>query len=117
MDAPCSGLGTWQRNPHARWTTQPRDVEELAVAQKRLLAHAAATLKPGGKLVYSVCTMTRHETAEVVDFFSKQFPEFEPIPIVLPWKKTAATNQVWLWPQEMAGNGMFIAAWRKPRAV
>ncbi|HWY78540.1 MAG TPA: hypothetical protein VN281_23195, partial [Verrucomicrobiae bacterium] len=67
--------------------------------------------------VYSVCTMTRRETNDVVKTIEKQLPELERAPIVLPWKKTAATNQVWLWPQEMAGNGMFIAAWRKPRAV
>jgi 16S rRNA (cytosine967-C5)-methyltransferase len=117
VDAPCSGLGTWQRNPHARWTTQRRDVHELADAQKRLVVHAAAALRPGGRLVYSVCTMTRQETTGVVDTIARLLPELEPMPIVLPWKKTAATNQVWLWPQEMAGNGMFIAAWRKPQPV
>jgi 16S rRNA (cytosine967-C5)-methyltransferase len=117
VDAPCAGLGTWQRNPHARWTTRVDDVAELSLIQKRILGCAAAALKPGGKLVYSVCTMTRRETIDVVETIEKQFPELEPAPIVLIWKKTTATNQVWLWPQEMAGNGMFIAAWRKPQPV
>ena len=59
VDAPCSGLGTWQRNPHARWTTTVEDVRELAELQRRLLAHTAPSLKPGGRLIYAVCTLTR----------------------------------------------------------
>ena len=48
VDAPCSGVGTWQRNPHARWTTDLKDVMELAEVQKRLLANVAGSVKPGG---------------------------------------------------------------------
>lgn len=57
VDAPCSGVGTWQRNPHARWTTTPGDVKELGEIQKRLLANVAPSIKPGGKLIYAVCTL------------------------------------------------------------
>jgi 16S rRNA (cytosine967-C5)-methyltransferase len=56
VDAPCSGVGTWQRNPHARWTTTLTDVRELAAIQKQLLANAASSVKPGGKLIFAVCT-------------------------------------------------------------
>lgn len=101
VDAPCSGLGTWQRNPHARWTTSPRDVAELAEIQKTLLGNAASGLKPGGRLVYSVCTLTRSETVAVADAFSAQHTECEPV-----FRGT-------IWPQDLEGNGMFIAAWRK----
>ncbi|MFN7139691.1 MAG: RsmB/NOP family class I SAM-dependent RNA methyltransferase, partial [Limisphaerales bacterium] len=59
VDAPCSGVGTWGRNPHARWTTTLKDVRELAEIQLTLLSHAAASVKSGGKLIYSVCTLTR----------------------------------------------------------
>ena len=65
VDAPCSGVGTWQRNPHARWTVTPDDVRELAVTQRRLLEHVCGSLKPGGRLVYAVCTLTRAETTAV----------------------------------------------------
>ena len=51
VDAPCGGVGTWQRNPHARWTTTESDIDELAGVQRDLLAHAARAVKPGGKLV------------------------------------------------------------------
>jgi 16S rRNA (cytosine967-C5)-methyltransferase len=115
VDAPCSGVGTWQRNPHARWTTTLDDVKELAAVQKQLLANVAGSLKPGGKLIYSVCTLTKSETVDVVSEFEKQFPEFKPLAVSNPLKPEApASPQVWLWPQDTGGNGMFIAAWTKP---
>src|SRR5205814_8236813 len=77
MDAPCSGIGTWQRNPHARWTSVARDVHELSAVQKDLLLYAAAAVKPGGKLIYSVCTLARAETTEVAAGFETASSGFE----------------------------------------
>lgn len=114
VDAPCSGVGTWQRNPHARWTTNANDVRELAAVQGELLGHVAPALKPGGKLVYAVCTLTRAETMEVVDAFEKRFPEFERVPLGNPISpESPEAHGIWLWPQATGGNGMFIAAWRR----
>jgi len=107
IDAPCSGIGTWQRNPHARWTTQVKDVQELALVQKQLLENVAGSLKPGGRLVYAVCTLTRAETTEVATAFTNAHPEFTPEPVF------GKIPQLTLWPQELNANGMFIAAWRK----
>jgi 16S rRNA (cytosine967-C5)-methyltransferase len=101
VDAPCSGVGTWQRNPHSRWTTLPKDVHELAAIQTRLLNQVAGSLKPGGRLVYAVCTLTRAETTAVAEAFTVAHPEFEPV---------AAQT---LWPQDLNANGMFIATWKK----
>lgn len=113
LDAPCSGLGTWQRNPHARWTTRPEDVEELASVQKQLLRHAAASLKPGGRLVYAVCTLTRMETIEVAAEFEKEFPEFWQLPLPNPLQTGSESAwPLWLWPED-GGNGMFVSAWRR----
>jgi 16S rRNA (cytosine967-C5)-methyltransferase len=110
VDAPCSGVGTWQRNPHARWTTDLQDVKELAEIQKRLLAHAAPSVKPGGKLFYAVCTLTRSETAAVVaDFNSKFVTDFEP----LVQENLEASK--FIWPDDLSGNGMFIAGWRRKK--
>jgi len=112
VDAPCSGTGTWQRNPHARWTTTLEDVRELAEVQKRLLANVAPAMKPGGRLIYSVCTLARSETSAVAEQFSKSHPEFTPLPLANPFQPSAtATPQLWLWPQDTGGNGMFVAAW------
>jgi 16S rRNA (cytosine967-C5)-methyltransferase len=114
VDAPCSGLGTWQRNPHARWTTRPSDVRELAEVQRQLLARVARGVKPGGKLIYSVCTLTRAETNEVAAAFEKESPEFRPLALPNPFKAgEVPIGPLWMWPQDCGGNGMFIAAWRR----
>lgn len=66
VDAPCSGLGALRRRPDARWRISPADIDELAALQRSILTAAAPLVKPGGSLVYSVCTLTRAEATEVV---------------------------------------------------
>ena len=113
IDAPCTGMGTWQRNPHARWSVTPNDIKELAVVQLNLLKHASKGVKPGGKLVYSVCTLSRAETTEVANAFQEACPEFEPLPLKsVRGASNEIAHQMWLWPQEVRANGMFVAAWR-----
>ena len=113
VDAPCSGLGTWGRNPQARWTTTLKDVHELALIQKDLLAKAAAAVKPGACLVYSVCTLARPESAEVADHFEATHPAFQPHLLPNPLKAAHRSHRLELHPQELHANGMFIAAWSK----
>ena len=118
VDAPCSGIGTWQRNPQARWTTTPDDVCELSEIQRRLLANAAPSVKPGGKLIFSVCTLAIAETTEVVDHFNASRPDFEPL--ILPkisgnQRLSALESAKIIWPQDLDGNGMFIAGWRRKK--
>jgi 16S rRNA (cytosine967-C5)-methyltransferase len=120
VDAPCSGVGTWQRNPHARWTTTANDVQELAQLQLQLMTNAARALKPGGRLIFAVCTLTRAETTGVVEAFQKSHPQFEPV--ALPVLREEAAKQgikgqptQFIWPQEFQGNGMFVAQWRRVR--
>lgn len=114
VDAPCSGVGTWQRNPHSRWTTTIDDVKELSAVQKQLLRNVAPSVKPGGKLIYAVCTLTKSETTEVVESFQKEFPDFTPMAVLNPLKpEEPASPQIWIWPQDSGGNGMFVAAWKK----
>jgi 16S rRNA (cytosine967-C5)-methyltransferase len=114
VDAPCSGIGTWQRNPHARWTTTPQDVSELAEVQKRLVRHVAPAVKPGGKLIYAVCSLARSETTEVAQSFLAEHPFFETIPTTNPLAPDLPSSaQLWLWPQQFGGNGMFISAWSR----
>jgi len=96
IDAPCSGIGTWGRNPQARWTLTPQDITELKQLQIQLIQNAAPALKPTGRLIYSVCTLARSETLDVI----------HPIEPLL-----GSPQITWLWPQETHGNGMFIAVW------
>ncbi len=113
LDAPCSGVGTWQRNPHARWTTTPDDVRELAATQATLLSNLVGSLKPGGRLIYSVCTLTRSETTAVAAAFTADHPELEPLPLST---LNSQLPTLTLWPHELNANGMFVAAWRKKSA-
>ncbi len=116
LDAPCSGAGTWGRNPHARWTLRLEDVKELAALQKQLLVHAARAVRPGGRLVYAVCTMLDRETTGVVSEFDQTQPGFEPMPVGDPAEPgLPARHGLFLWPQQTKGNGMFVAAWRRKK--
>jgi 16S rRNA (cytosine967-C5)-methyltransferase len=113
VDAPCSGVGTWQRNPHARWTTTVNDVRELTIVQEALLGRAAPSVKPGGKLIYSVCTLTRSETTVIADGFEAAHPGFEPLALPFGIDLGKGAARVFLLPHELNANGMFIAAWRR----
>jgi 16S rRNA (cytosine967-C5)-methyltransferase len=114
IDAPCSGVGTWQRNPHARWTTTVEDVRELSAIQQRLILNAAPAVKPGGKLIYAVCTLTRSETDAVADRCSPQLSGFAPSPLpAWPNEPPGASARKWIWPQSCRGNGMFVTEWKR----
>ncbi|HZR21816.1 MAG TPA: RsmB/NOP family class I SAM-dependent RNA methyltransferase [Verrucomicrobiae bacterium] len=114
LDAPCSGTGTWQRNPHARWTLVREDIKELADLQLRLLRHAASAVKPGGQIFYSVCSLARSETIGVVEGFEKAVPGFVPIRLTNPLVPgNGETEVLFLWPQQVNGNGMFVAGWTR----
>ncbi len=120
VDAPCSGVGTWRRNPHARWTTSQKDVRELPAIQASLLRRAANAVKPGGILLYSVCTLTRSETTAVSSAFTADHPEFEPEARLVPGTPLAEAAgspgaSVFLRPQALDANGMFVASWRRKK--
>jgi len=113
VDAPCSGLGTWNRNPDLRWRTPAAVVDHSAAAQRRILADAAPQVRPGGALVYAVCTLTRTETQDVVaDFLGRQ-PDFRPDAFAHPLTGAARTGAAWVWPWDGPGGGMFIARLRR----
>jgi 16S rRNA (cytosine967-C5)-methyltransferase len=76
VDAPCSGLGTLRRHPELRWRRRPEDVPRLAALQRDILAGVARLVRPGGVLVYAVCTLTRHENEDVVRGFLAGHPGF-----------------------------------------
>ncbi len=94
----------------------PEDVTELAAVQRNLLERVANSVKPGGKLIYSVCTLSNPETIETADHFTRIHPEFEPLSVPDSLANAVESDQpgqYWAWPQKLGGNGMFIAGWRK----
>jgi 16S rRNA (cytosine967-C5)-methyltransferase len=69
VDAPCSGSGTWRRNPEGRWRLTPERLERLIEVQQRLLQMGAELVKPGGRLVYAVCSLLSREGAGQIERF------------------------------------------------
>jgi len=76
LDAPCSGLGVLRRNPESRWSKSASNIRELAEVQRELLFNVAPLLKPGGKLLYSLCSFSQLETDGVVAQFLEAHPQF-----------------------------------------
>jgi len=72
VDAPCSGSGTWRRNPEGRWRLTPDRLDRLAALQARLLDIGAELVRPGGRLVYAVCSLLSREGAGRIDDFISQ---------------------------------------------
>jgi 16S rRNA (cytosine967-C5)-methyltransferase len=101
LDPPCSGLGTLQSRPDIRWRTSPAQIKELAHLQRRMLRAAAAATAPGSLLVYSVCTVSRLETTEVIDAFTGEQPEF------------ALEQSIQLLPHRDGTDGFFVARLRR----
>jgi 16S rRNA (cytosine967-C5)-methyltransferase len=76
VDAPCSGLGTLRRHPELKWRRHPDDIPRLAMLQREILAGIAPLVRPGGLLVYAVCTRTADETTAIVDWLLTTHQQF-----------------------------------------
>lgn len=76
LDAPCTGLGVIRRHPETRWRRHPRDIHSLSRLQAKLLTQATRHLRPGGLLVYSVCTFTTEEGPQQIGQFLAENPAF-----------------------------------------
>ena len=113
VDAPCSGLGVLGRRADARWRVKPDDVEELALLQAELIRAAFGLVRPGGVVVYSVCTMTEAESAGIDQMVAQEHPEAEAIPIADPRWRPHSRGALVL-PQDHNTDAMFIAQYKTP---
>ena len=77
LDAPCTGLGTLREHPEIRWRVGPNDPARIAVLQLQMLTNAAALVRPGGAIVYSVCSLAPEEGQDVVGAFLDMHPAFQ----------------------------------------
>ena len=85
VDAPCSGTGTWRRNPDMRWRRLGPELDELSALQARLLDSAARLVKPGGRLVYATCSLLPQENERQAAAFLERHPEFREAPLQQIW--------------------------------
>ena len=107
VDAPCSGLGALRRRPDARWRIQEADIDRLAGLQRDMLAAAAGLVRPGGVLVYSVCTLT---AAESIDHPAPA--GWTPLPPpAAPWRPYGDGGR--LLPQDADTDGMTVLRYRR----
>lgn len=120
LDAPCSATGIYRRHPDVLHRVRPRAIAELAEGQKAMLARAAGWLKPGGSLVYSVCSLEPEEGEAVAEAFLAARPDFEAAHIEageLPAAIPVEGNRVRILPGLFAdaggADGFFIARFRR----
>jgi 16S rRNA (cytosine967-C5)-methyltransferase len=113
IDAPCSGLGALRRRPDARWRIEEVSVTRLAELQRALVDAAVPLLRPGGLLVYSVCTVTAAETLGVDEHLASAHPGLSPVAAPdgawRPWGRGAIVL-----PQDAGTDGMAILRLRAP---
>jgi 16S rRNA (cytosine967-C5)-methyltransferase len=110
VDAPCSGFGAARRRPELLWRPRRSDLSGLARLQVSIATAAAALVRPGGRLVYSVCTFPRAETDAACDALLRRAPDLRPDPVEGP---DGAADRVRLWPHVHGCDAMFIAAFRR----
>jgi 16S rRNA (cytosine967-C5)-methyltransferase len=85
VDAPCTGTGTWRRNPDARSRTGAEDLAELLVKQDEILVTSAHLVRPGGRLVFATCSLLPEEDEVQVEAFLARNPAFRPVPLATAW--------------------------------
>lgn len=113
VDAPCSGSGTWRRNPEGRWRLTPDRLDRLVAVQERLLDIAAELVKPGGALVYAVCSLLTREGAGQVRSFLGQRSDWVVQDILDDAGRSDGSGRL-LTPAHDATDGFFIARLVKP---
>jgi 16S rRNA (cytosine967-C5)-methyltransferase len=108
IDAPCSGTGTWRRNPEARWRLTSARLDRLVETQARLLDIGATLVRPGGALVHIVCSLLDAEGAAQVDAFLARHPGWAAAPLALP-AGTPHGPGMRLTPLSHSTDGFFVA--------
>ena len=116
LDAPCSATGTFRRHPDVLWGTKPGDIAKLSAVQSRMLDAAARRVKPGGRMVYCVCSLEREEGEDQITAFLKRQPDFALATIAVgeggtPEASITPDGMVRILPHHIAGglDGFFAA--------
>ncbi|MEL7190109.1 MAG: RsmB/NOP family class I SAM-dependent RNA methyltransferase [Pseudomonadota bacterium] len=113
VDAPCSGTGTWRRNPESRWRLDPKGLDKLTNLQAHVLDVAARCVKPGGSVTYVTCSVLDSEGADQIEAFLTRNPDWksEPASLQIGEKRGKGTR---LDPYRHDTDGFFIAILRSP---
>ncbi len=115
VDAPCTGTGTWRRNPDAKWRLRPEDLAELGALQAEILDSAARLAKPGGRVIYVTCSLLLEENEAQIERFLASHADFALLPIDPVWRATiggeppAPGDMLRLTPARHGTDGFFVA--------
>ncbi|HTZ34944.1 MAG TPA: RsmB/NOP family class I SAM-dependent RNA methyltransferase [Stellaceae bacterium] len=119
VDAPCLGIGSWRRNPDAKWRASPQDLAELRERQHDILASAARLARPGGRVVYVTCSMLIEENEAQAERFLLEQPDFAAVPAAAAWHETIGTRcpggepYLRLTPAQHNTDGFFVAVFER----
>jgi 16S rRNA (cytosine967-C5)-methyltransferase len=113
VDAPCSGTGTWRRNPETRWRLTPDRLRKLTALQAHLLGLAAELVRPGGILVYAVCSLLEEEGRGQAEAFKSLRSAFVLQPLAIEFGRSAGAGRL-LTPGHDGTDGFFVARWQAP---
>jgi 16S rRNA (cytosine967-C5)-methyltransferase len=115
VDVPCTGTGTFRRHPDARWRLKVADLASLATLQRAIIRAAAATVRPGGLLVYSTCSLEPEENDAQIESFLAEDPEWtlEPPPAGTVPDAVVDAGRLRVLPQRHGADGAFAARMRR----
>ena len=109
VDAPCSGTGTLRRNPEIRWRISDGDIRELSNRQALLLSNASLAVKPGGRLIYSTCSLEPEENEAVIGSFLSEHSRFQQDRVDVDSSLITQSGAVRTWPSRHDVDGFFVA--------
>ncbi|MBV8494366.1 MAG: RsmB/NOP family class I SAM-dependent RNA methyltransferase [Alphaproteobacteria bacterium] len=122
VDAPCLGIGSWRRNPDAKWRATLTDLAELVERQHAILDSAARLVKPGGRLIYVTCSLLREENEAQAEAFLAAHPDFALLPAAQAWAETiggdypGGGDYLRLTPAQHGTDGFFVAQFERKQA-
>jgi 16S rRNA (cytosine967-C5)-methyltransferase len=115
VDAPCSGSGTWRRNPDLKWRFSARDLQEVLGVQQSILQSASRLVKPGGRLIYVTCSVFKDENEHQIETLLKNINNFGVVSPKKIWDnpsfqgKKSENSYLWLAPHQDGVDGFFVA--------
>ena len=113
MDAPCSGIGLIRRKPDIKYNKDLQDFESLKAVQLDILSSVCQTLRKGGIITYSTCTIIAEENQEVIQAFLESHPDFEQVALDHPCNDIVVNGYLAITPEQYLTDGFFIAQLRK----
>lgn len=113
VDAPCTGSGTWRRNPDSKWRLRPNALAMRLEEQRQALALAAPLVKPGGRLVYVTCSVLPEENEDQVDAFLASYADFAPVGLNPAAPHYVRSQGVQFTPRKTGCDGFYVAALKR----